>query len=163
MHYQISEEAFNRLESARNQLRFVATLGGDQPCMGHVATVDMLAFMDAQQTAISSILDEAIFHVPPTESQQPPEVSPAVLVQIIEAVSGAQTNAKDLVNLYDCLANQQGSNEVFRAFTQALHRQGYNLDSMTRDSKTSVTPARKARPQPEVTRRKRNTLTAGAA
>ena len=162
MHYQISEEAFYHLESARNQLRFVATLGGDQPCMGHVAAVDMLAFMDAQQTAITSVLDEAIFHVPPTKSQQPPDVSPAVMVQIIEAVSGAETNAKDLDNLYEFRGDQQGSNDVFRAFVQALKRQGYSLNTMTRVSKTSAAPARKARSQPAVPKRKRDTLTAGA-
>lgn len=162
MHYQLSEEAFYRLESARNQLRFVETLGGDQPCMAHVATADMLAFMDAQQTAITSVLDEAIFHVPPTKSQQPSEVSPAMLVQIIQAVSGAETNAQDLDNLYDFLANYQSSKDVFRAFFQALQRQGYDLDSMTRDSKTSAAPARKARAQPVAPKRKRDTLTAGA-
>lgn len=160
MHYQFSEDAFNRLESTRNQLRFVAGLGSSQPFMGDVA--DMMSFMDAQQLAVTAALDEATWHRDSVPAQALHVISPEFVVQLIEALSG-QTGPEDLLRLYEAQAREKGDGRVFGAFVTALVRQGYELASMKRANSASVALAPECKaPHAHVSRRKRDRLTAGA-
>ena len=61
LHYQISEEEFNRLESAHGQLALVAGLlgRGGTGDLGTVTGAHLLAFVDQQCDALVKVLSAA--------------------------------------------------------------------------------------------------------
>ena len=163
MHYQLSEEAFNRLESARDQLRFVCDLADSQGPQSKFIASDMMAFMDAQSATLTAVLDGACFHAKTTPTPQPAAIPPDVLVQIIHVVSGSATSPQNAEDLYNMLAQMPSvSTPVFRAFVEALVRQGYDPATMKRAGGARAAQARTVQPQSVAPKRKRDRLTAGA-
>lgn len=167
MNYLISEEALNRLESARGQLRLIVDLL--TPVDSHLNQVnsnDMLEFIDAQKSSITAVLEEVANRPAPAPQLVPAMVPTDLLVRLITAASGEYIAQEDLQSLNGLLLDAASQDVAYgnaaRAFYAALMRQGYDVTSTVRNGEGSMAFMRKAQP-PQTMKRKRDKLATASA
>ncbi|CAM3936206.1 hypothetical protein [Paracidovorax anthurii] len=132
MDYQISEEEFSRLESARDQLGLIYGLlatareGEEMSC---VKASQLLAFVDAQQGTLAQVVKAAnereaqALKARHEEAAAPkaPQVfiAPELLMGLMDAACGELTDSEALNKLWDGL---YGAGTLHRPYMDALHR-----------------------------------------
>ena len=130
MYYQISEDEFNSLESARNQLNLIAGLVASfntKEFLSAITGAELHAFIDAQQATVSRVIEAANEREAQASAARREEaaaakvpqvfIAPELLMGLMDAAFGKLTESEALNKLWDKLydAGKQVAAKVIAA------------------------------------------------
>lgn len=181
MHYELTENEFNRIQDSMRQMDLVTDLCSYVPQGYHALNTDGLqSFLCAQQEVLHATLKalaerqeaqrKANQNAAEVAASKPTvlPISADLLVRVMQVCSGAIQDDKAIMELnselYDATVTQ-GEAEPLRAFYTALHRQGCNVSTVVGNGMQQTTikrvksmkSAQPAKP-PKVATRKRERL-----
>lgn len=131
MYYQISEDEFNSLESARDQLNLIAGLVAcfnTKECLSAITGAELHAFVDAQQATVSRVIEAANERETQASAARREEaaaakvqqvlIAPELLMGLMDAAFGKLTESEALNKLWDKLYD---AGTMHRPYMDALH------------------------------------------
>lgn len=118
MYYEISEDEFYSLESARNQLNLIAGLVANADtngCLSLITGRELYAFVDAQQATVSRVIEAAREREIQASAKRREEeavpkapqvlISPELLIGLVDAARGDLPTSEELIKLSDSLCD----------------------------------------------------------
>ena len=167
MHYQMTEEEFNRLDAVRGQIAVMASMlsvmNTDLSCL---KSTDLHDAIEAQCSTLQALLQSLekrgmLRGNAGDAPQAPPGISPALLVAAMRAASGEEVGQDVLgdinAQLCDGALQDVGYGEALRAYYAALNRQGYAVETRVQSGTAETTFERQRLPV-QAPRRKRSRL-----
>lgn len=131
MNYQISEDEFYRLESARDQLGFITSLLAPTRTnqgLTDVTVSQLVAFVDAQQATVARVIEAANEREAQASAARREEaaaakvpqvfIAPELLMGLMDAACGALNDSEALNKLWDKLYD---AGTMHRPYMDALH------------------------------------------
>lgn len=154
MNYQISEDEFYRLESARDQLGFITSLLAPTRTnkgLTDVTVSQLVAFVDAQQATVARVIEAAsereaqasAARREEVETPQAPQVSiePELLMGLMDAACGVLNDSEALNKLwsalYDAGAQHRPYMDALSHFMDVLRARGVVMHVQSIDGQAS--------------------------
>lgn len=157
MHFELSQEELNSLDSCEKQIGFISDLCNNTEGVQGVSMVGLMCFLDAMKDTLSSVVkvaeerhaeqysasrNAASLGVPHMAS-----IPQELVVRMMCVCGGEILSEEEVVQLCDELdvaAGTQGAGEVLEAFHAALRRAGYEISRTQTQAGTQFTIKRPA-------------------